>query len=159
MASDIVERLRNIDNITGDIAEDEIERISIIGDEAAASILALRAEIERLNQCLKWEQHRAEHIGTHSLECHAWGPQHYECLMREFDILRAKIEADKLHYINGMVTINSTNADLCRQIEALRARLSAIEAGDLVLVPKLREFICKSCFTRAEEGEKPPVDF
>ena len=109
--------------------------------------------------------------------------------------LRAKLEADKLHYIDGMVTINSTNADLCRQIDELhgentrlraaiaqgtsaciycslpkddwvkcchgfpgcsrsddamgcpelgarletdelRARLAALEAGDLVLVPK-----------------------
>jgi hypothetical protein len=35
-------------------------------------------EIERLNKALKWEQHRAGRVGTHSPGCWQWGSQHYE---------------------------------------------------------------------------------
>lgn len=55
----------------------------------AAECHALRAEIERLTSALRWEQHRAERIGTHSDTCWGWGPQHYECLLRKYNALAA----------------------------------------------------------------------
>jgi hypothetical protein len=55
---------------------------------------ALRAEVERLNKALTWEQNRAGRIGTHGPGCHTWGSQHYECLLREHERLKASIALD-----------------------------------------------------------------
>lgn len=54
-------------------------------DQAAALLRTQHAEIERLNSCLKWEQNRAERIGTHGPGCEKWGPAHYECLLRSVE--------------------------------------------------------------------------
>jgi hypothetical protein len=80
---------------------------------------ALRAEVERLNKALTWEQNRAERIGTHGPGCHTWGPAHYECLLR-------------------------VNAEL---VEALRvARHMIVEDGTPIgwSVDRLSEVIAKS---------------
>jgi hypothetical protein len=53
-------------------------------------------EIERLNKALTWEQNRAGRIGTHGPGCHTWGSQHYECLLREHERLKASIALDKM---------------------------------------------------------------
>jgi hypothetical protein len=51
---------------------------------------SLLTEIERLNNALRWEQHRADHMGTHGEGCWKWGPSHYECALKE--IQRVKKE-------------------------------------------------------------------
>ena len=43
------------------------------------------AEIQRLTSCLKWEQNRADRIGTHGPGCEEWGPAHYECALRAIE--------------------------------------------------------------------------
>lgn len=56
----------------------------------------LRAEVDRLNQCLTYEQHRAGRQGTHWEGCHTGGPEHYECALRriaEFEAVLDEIEA------------------------------------------------------------------
>lgn len=53
--------------------------------QAAALLRTQHAEIERLNAAVKWEQNRAERIGTHGPGCRTWGPAHYECLLRTIE--------------------------------------------------------------------------
>ena len=60
-------------------------------DQAAAALAEAQAEIDRLNACLRYEQHRAERIGTHGPGCESWGPGHYECAMRELAALRERL--------------------------------------------------------------------
>lgn len=62
----------------------------------AALLRTQHAEIERLTSCLKWEQSRAERIGTHGPGCEKWGPSHYECALRAIErkdaLLRQALE-------------------------------------------------------------------
>lgn len=52
------------------------------------------AEIERLNNGLRYEQHYLSRVGTHSKGCYKWGPGHYECAMAEIERLRAENELE-----------------------------------------------------------------
>jgi hypothetical protein len=68
--------------------------------QAQEAAKALQDENKRLNAALRYEQHRAERIGTHGPGCHAWGPQHYECAMREIEKLRAAPPAREWQSLN-----------------------------------------------------------
>ena len=81
----------------------------------------LRAEVARLTACLRYEQHRAERIGTHGPGCELWGPAHYECAVRALKELESRADHahvltdDMLRYAMVALGTNSpADADLYR---------------------------------------------
>lgn len=54
-----------------------------------AELTEARAEIDRLDRALKYEEHRFSRIGTHGPGCELWGPSHYECAVRALTEARA----------------------------------------------------------------------
>ena len=82
---------------------------------------ALRAEVDRLNKALTWEQNRSERIGTHGPGCHTWGASHYECLLRvNTELVEALKLADALLYganMNATVVKKKIDAALVKATE------------------------------------------
>jgi hypothetical protein len=77
-----------------DLQAEVLEQCRINGMSAERED-ALRAEVERLNKALTWEQNRAGRIGTHGPGCHTWGSQHFECLLRKYNELEELQNASK----------------------------------------------------------------
>jgi hypothetical protein len=65
--------------------------VRIANARLIAAAPTMQAEIERLKKALRYEENRSGRVGTHSLGCEAWGPQHYECLKVSHDAQAARI--------------------------------------------------------------------
>lgn len=89
----------------------------------------LRAEIERLTKCLKFEQHYLGRVGTHGPNCHQWGPAHYQCAMVAIEQnkrLITQLEGNALHQAGEIAKhlneIERLKADAARYPDAARYR-------------------------------------
>ncbi len=61
-------------------------------EQQAAQIAEKDAEIARLKSALKRQEDREGRVGTHSPDCHKFGPSHYDCALRQIEALRADAE-------------------------------------------------------------------
>jgi len=84
---DVVKALESYSGGVGDLYDRACKYIQTLSAERDA----LAAEVERLNQCVQWEQHRAGQESTHSETCETWGPKHYECLLIKYRALEAAL--------------------------------------------------------------------
>ena len=78
----------------------------------------LLEEIERLNKAIKYEQHRADRIGTHGPGCEMWGPQHYECSIRKL-----KEQQDSMERVLKARDRYGWSVEADVEIEAMRDQL------------------------------------
>ena len=90
----------------------------------------LEDEITRLNSCLQYEQHRSNRISTHGPGCATWGPNHYECALR--DLSAARAERDKLSAMLDHRNDEATEAELMLRAElsAAHERIKELEVND-----------------------------
>lgn len=99
--------------------------------ELATELRAAQTEIERLNQCIRWEQNRASNIGTHSPNCHLWGHRHYECLERKYRELEAQYQQqqDEIESLQGDARRLDWLADPDNRIGNVQLPRACVEAN------------------------------
>lgn len=92
------------------------------GDPLVVAMLRTQhAEIERLTACLKWEQNRAERIGTHGPGCEKWGPAHFECAVRAIERKDALLRqaADAMYEAQTYTGSASRSPSMTKDLQAL----------------------------------------
>jgi len=71
------------------VATPDIRQAADALEQQAAQIAEKDAEIARLKSALKRQEDREGRVGTHSPDCHKFGPSHYDCALRQIEALRA----------------------------------------------------------------------
>ena len=82
----VTESERQLDLLLGD-ALTENDKFRAANDHLVKATASALEEITALKKALKYQDDREGHIGTHSDECWAWGPRHYECALRRVAVL------------------------------------------------------------------------
>lgn len=142
---DIVELLRICAKYDPDQAQaaDEIERLRELSNARGEQVKRLCAEIERLRQQLRYQEHRDGRIGTHDTVCYAYGPSHYECALREIERLREALRlmpetivdaADEIERLreqrDRMATLAIDNAKDTERAFRFREALKKLDVGE-----------------------------
>jgi hypothetical protein len=96
--------------------------------ELQQQIATLRAEVTRLETALRYEQHRSERIGTHGPGCEMWGPQHYECAVRELAASEARAER-MAKALRSAISVIDRDGDPWNVCDDFRAALAEGDAG------------------------------
>ena len=114
MTQELIERLRLLEQ------DHEPDRWPAI---RMRDVYALLEEIDRLNNAIKYEQHRVERIGTHGLGCSEWGPNHYECALREVENQRRSFSQSRHEYRTKIMQLEERLAALDPQSNTAKKEL------------------------------------
>lgn len=64
-------------------------------EDVLDEVKELKAEIDRLETCLIYEEHRGSRVNTHADGCYEWGPGHYECALKRITQLESQCHIEK----------------------------------------------------------------
>lgn len=141
--SDLVERLRELDNIDGDIDESEIERISIIGDEAAD-------ELERLTAALAATERDNTHL--RSALAVSKDPCRY-CQLPAEEMAKCRSGFPGCDRADDMMGCPELGASLALQDAEIQAWNAAIEAAAQAAISKSADELALAAHVRYDEHE------
>jgi len=98
----------------------------------------LKAENERLRQCLRWQDDRDGHIGTHAPNCYTYGYRHYECALQKIKRLETELAECKRVIVQAAIPLEGM---VSAGTHRLQSELVANEIEDAISL--IREAMSK----------------